>query len=66
MRLAPEERREVANFALFLISRREDAAADEDAAWEETIAHGGPFPKLDAFMQQALAEEIEPLDPDRL
>ena len=54
------QRAKVADFARFLLAR------DEDAAWERTIADPRCRPKLDAFVQSALAEGSEPLDPEKL
>jgi hypothetical protein len=58
--LPEAQRAEVADFALFLLAR------NEDAAWDRTIADRRPRPKLDEFVRAALAEGSEPLDPDRL
>ncbi|MEM7807524.1 MAG: hypothetical protein AAF561_05385 [Planctomycetota bacterium] len=66
-RLSPRRREEVLDFARFLL-QREEAAAEEDgdAAWERIIADPRPRPKLDAFVEAALAEGDEPLDPEKL
>jgi hypothetical protein len=57
----PEDKRaEVADFARFLLDRQ------GDSAWERIIADPTPRPKLEAFVQAALAEGSEPLDPERL
>ncbi len=58
--LPDDKRAEVAEFARFLLDRQ------ADDAWERTIADPRGRPKLDAFVQAALAEGSEPLDPDRL
>jgi len=54
--LPETERAEVADFARFLLSKH------DDEAWERIIADKKPRPKLDAFVQAALAEGSEPLD----
>ena len=58
--LPEEQRAEVADFARFLLAKR------EDAAWERSIADPRPRPKLDEFVREAIAEGSEPLDPDRM
>jgi hypothetical protein len=58
--LPEAERAEVADFARFLLSKR------DDEAWERTIADSSPRPKLDAFVREALVEGSEPLDPGKL
>ena len=58
--LPEPQRAEVADFARFLLAKR------EDDAWERTIADTRPRVKLDEFVRDALAEGSEPLDPDRL
>ncbi|MCI0364376.1 MAG: DUF2281 domain-containing protein [Phycisphaerales bacterium] len=58
--LPEDQRAEVADFARFLLARH------EDEAWERTIADPRSRPKLDAFVREALAEGIEPLDVDSL
>jgi hypothetical protein len=50
----------VAEFARFLLART------SDQAWEATLADPVGHPRLDAFVQSALAEGSEPLDLDRL
>lgn len=57
----PENKRaEVADFARFLLAKR------EDEAWERSIADPRCRPALDKFVREALAEGSEPLDPDKL
>ena len=56
------ERAEVADFARFLLAKRQNIP-DEDEAWERTIADGRRRPKLDEFVRAAMAEGSEPLDP---
>lgn len=58
--LPPEKRDEVADFARFLLSRR-----DEDI-WEAKIADERPRPRLEAFLKESAAEGDEPLDPLKL
>ena len=58
--LPEAQRAEVADFALFLLAR------NEDAAWDRAIGDPRPRPKLDEFVRAALAEGSEPLDPDML
>ncbi len=58
--LPVEKRAEVAEFARFLLART------SDQAWEATLADPVGHPRLDAFVQSALAEGSEPLDLDRL
>ena len=53
--LPEEQRAEVADFARFLLAKR------EDEAWEKSIADKKPRPKLDEFVRDALAEGSEPL-----
>ena len=69
-RLPPARRAEVADFARSLLAREVGAAGqgdpDEDAAWERIVDDPRPRPELDAFVQAALAEGSEPLDPDTL
>ena len=52
--LPERERAEVADFARFLLARR------EDDAWERAIADPRPRPKLDEFVRESLAEGSEP------
>ncbi len=54
--LPETERAEVADFARFLLAKR------EDEAWERTIADPRRRPKLDEFVRAALVEGTEPLD----
>ena len=58
--LPAEQRAEVADFARFLLAKR------EDDAWERTLNDPRPRPKLDQFVRESLAEGSEPLDPDKL
>jgi hypothetical protein len=54
------KRTEVTDFARFLL------ACETDEAWERTLGDPGGYPKLDAFVKDALADGSEPLDLDRL
>lgn len=57
----PEDKRaEVAEFAKFLLDRQ------DDDVWERIIADPKGRPKLDAFVQAAMAEGSEPLDVERM
>lgn len=57
----PEDQRvEVADFARFLLAKR------EDEAWERTISDPHPRPKFDEFVRMALTEGSDPLDVDKL
>ena len=58
--LPDAERAEVADFARFLLAKR-----DNDA-WERTLDDARPRPKLDEFIRAAMAEGSEPLDVDKL
>jgi hypothetical protein len=58
--LPQEKRSEVADFARFLLAR------ESDETWERTLGSPAGYPKLDAFVKNALAEGSEPLDLDRL
>ena len=58
--LPPEKRAEVVDFAKFLLARR------GDERWEQIINDPTPRPKLEAFIEQAVAEGSEPLDLDRM
>ena len=58
--LPEAQRAEVADFARFLLAKR------DDATWERTIADPNPRPKLDEFVREALSEGSEPLDVDRM
>ena len=62
-RLPETKRAAVAAFARYLLAREQE---DGDAAWERIIADPRPRPKLDEFVRAAMAEDSEPLDPDRL
>ena len=61
--LPEDERREVIDFARFLLDRR------EDDAWERAIAQTQSRPKLDEFVRQALtaglARGVAPGSPSR-
>ena len=59
-KLPTEKQAEVADFARFLLARQ------GDEAWEGIISSPRPRPKLEAFMEAALAEGTEPLDPRKL
>ena len=54
------ERAEVADFARFLLAKRKSMAND-DEAWERTIADGKHRPKLAEFVRAAMAEGGGPL-----
>jgi hypothetical protein len=58
--LPPDKQSELADFALFLLSRQ------DDEAWESRIAYSHARPRLDAFLRDSAAEGDEPLDPSRL
>jgi hypothetical protein len=58
--LPPEKRAEVADFARFLLAK------EGDEAWEQIISSPERRPKLEAFMNAALAEGREPLDVQKL
>jgi hypothetical protein len=58
--LTPEKQAEVVDFARFLLAR------SEDEKWEQTLANPNGHPKLDEFVQKALAEGSEVFDPSRL
>ena len=58
--LPEAERAELADFARFLLAKR------QDDAWERTIADPRPRPKLDEFVRAAMAEGSAPLDPESL
>ena len=58
--LPPDKREEVADFAKFLLARH------GDERWEQIINDPSPRPKLEAFIEQAIAEGSEPLDLNRL
>jgi len=58
--LSEMKRAEVTDFARFLLSR------ESEEAWERTLGDPRGFPKLEAFVKDALAEGSEPLDLDRL
>jgi len=54
------KRREVTNFARFLLAR------ESDEAWERILGDPNGHPKLEAFVKDALAEGSEVLDLGRL
>ncbi|MEI6784065.1 MAG: hypothetical protein WCQ21_24495 [Verrucomicrobiota bacterium] len=58
--LPPEKQTEVADFARFLLARR------DDERWEQLLTSPGPRPKLEAFLRESAAEPDEPFDPQRL
>ena len=58
--LPPEKQTEVADFARFLLARK------DDERWEQLLAYPGTRPKLEAFLRESTAEPDEPLDPQRL
>ena len=67
--LPPEKQSAVLDFVLFVKQRAETSAEVEsegDAAWERIINDPRSRPKLEAFMEQAIAEGSEPLDLDRM
>jgi hypothetical protein len=59
-KLPTEKQAEVADFARFLLAKQ------GDEAWEGIISSPGPRPKLEEFMEAALAEGTEPLDVRKL
>jgi hypothetical protein len=58
--LPPDQQKEVADFARFLLARQ------DDERWEQLLADPHPRPKLDAFLKESATEPHEPLDPRRL
>lgn len=58
--LPVEKRQEVADFARFLLSRR------DDDAWEQLLNDPRPRPRLEAFLQESEADGDEPMDENRL
>jgi hypothetical protein len=58
--LSERQRAEVADFARFLLAKR------EDDAWERSIADSTPRPKLGEFVRKSLAEGSDPLDAERM
>jgi hypothetical protein len=58
--LPADKQAEVADFARFLLARQ------SDEAWERLIAYPERRPRLDAFMESALAEGHSPLDIQKL
>jgi hypothetical protein len=66
--LPPEKKRAVLDFVAQLrVQSVPPPPADEnpDAAWERLLNDSRARPKLQAFMDAALAEGSEPLDPGR-
>jgi hypothetical protein len=61
--LPDDKRAEVAEFARFLLLRKEHP---DDAAWEHIIADDRTLPQLEASARAAAAEGDELLDPKRL
>ena len=65
--LPPDRRRQLADFASFLLERTQrEGATDEDEAWEATLSKPGGHPKLEAFADRAVVKGRKPLDLDRL
>jgi hypothetical protein len=58
--LPPAKQSAVAEFARFLLSRR------DDERWEQLLAQTGRRPKLDTFVRESALEPDEPMDLDRL
>lgn len=58
--LPPAKRLEVADFAKFLLTQ------ESDARWDAIIDDPQPRPKLEVFVEKAVAEGSEPLDLDRM
>lgn len=58
--LPPARQAEVADFAKILL------AQEGDARWNEIINDPQPRPKLEAFVEKAVAEGSEPLNLDRM
>jgi hypothetical protein len=57
----PEDKQaELVDFARFLLTRQ------DDEAWERSIGHAQPRPRLESFLRESAAEGDEPLDPKRL
>lgn len=63
--LPAEQQSSVLDYVLF-IKQQHTKDEDGDAAWERIVNDPRPRPKLQAFMQAALAEGSEPLDLSRL
>lgn len=63
--LPADKQSSVLDYVLF-IKQQSARNEDSDAAWERIISDPRPRPKLQAFMQAALAEGSEPLDLSRL
>jgi len=58
---------ELVKFARFLRAQTKYGQSNGDAAWENIINDARPRPKLDAFVQESLADgQSEPLDLGRL
>lgn len=64
--LPADKQSSVLDYVLFIKQQTLTAEEDGDAAWERIISEPRPRPKLQAFMQAALAEGSEPLDLSRL
>ena len=65
--LPPEKQSTVLDFVLFVKQQAHSPAAEDgDAAWERIINDPRPRPKLEAYMEQAIAEGSEPLDLGRM
>ncbi len=58
--LPQEKRTGVTDFTRFLLAR------ESDEAWDRALGDPDGHPKLDAFVNDALAEGSEPLDLGRL
>jgi hypothetical protein len=57
----------VLEFVLFVKGRAGLASAENgDAAWERIISQPTAYPKLDAFLREAVQQGEEPLNPARL
>lgn len=63
--LPAEQQSSVLDYVLF-IKQQHTKNEDGDTAWERIVNDPRPRPKLQAFMQAALAEGSEPLDLSRL
>ena len=63
--LPAEQQSSVLDYVLF-IKQQHTKNEDGDTAWERIVNDPQPRPKLQAFMQAALAEGSEPLDLSRL
>jgi hypothetical protein len=58
--LPADKQAEVADFARFLLARK------DDETWERLIAFPEPRPRFDAFLRDSARESDAPLDPDQL